>query len=93
MKTNHQRGFKDRRGPRAVFRCYVVGGSLRRAVLSDRTIAAGATCGDHTKGKRGIAKDVRGAKKFVRSRFRFHENQALRQQTLKTVSEKSPAMS
>lgn len=36
------------------------------------------TCGDHTNAKRGIAKDRRGAKKFVNSRTRFHENAATR---------------
>jgi len=33
---------------------------------------------DFTNGNRGMAKAVRGAKKFVRSRTRFHENTATR---------------
>lgn len=47
------------------------------APLSDRKIAA--TIGnDFSNGNRGMAKAVRGAKKYVRSRVRFHENQAVR---------------
>ena len=78
MKTNHQRGFKDKRDSRAVFNSYIAGGNWVHSELADRFIAASATCGDHTNGKRGIAKDVRGAKKFVNSRLRFHENAALK---------------
>lgn len=78
MKTNHQRNFKDTRDPRAVFKNYYVGGSWVLSELADRFIAAEATCGDHTNGKRGIAKDLRGAKKFVHSRTRFHENAAVK---------------
>ncbi|MFX4299816.1 hypothetical protein [Pseudosulfitobacter pseudonitzschiae] len=48
------------------------------AVLSGRNV--GASIGnDFSKGNRGMAKAVRGAKKFVRSRVRFHENQATRE--------------
>jgi len=79
MKTNHQRGFVEKRHSRQVFAKYYVGGSHRFGEISDTHIGADATCGDHTNGKRGIAKDKRGAKKFVNSRHRFHENQALRQ--------------
>lgn len=35
---------------------------------------------DFTNGRRGMAKAVRGAKKFVRSRIRFAENQQLRKE-------------
>ena len=31
---------------------------------------------DTNNGKHGVAKNIRGAKKYVRSRIRFHENQA-----------------
>lgn len=45
----------------------------RLSLLSDRQI--GASIGnDFTNGHRGMAKAVKGAKKFVRSRTRFHEN-------------------
>lgn len=85
MKTNHQRGFKDTRDPRFVYRRYFQGGGeSAKLELSDRTVSAKAvTCGDHTNAKRGIAKDRRGAKKFVNSRTRFHENAA----TLKLTKE------
>jgi len=33
---------------------------------------------DFTNGHRGMAKAVKGAKKFVRTRVRFHENEATR---------------
>ena len=80
MKTNHQRGYKDKRDPRFVYRKYFQGGGeLTKLPLSDRMVCSKAvTCGDHTNAKRGIAKDRRGAKKFVRTRTRFHENSATR---------------
>lgn len=77
MKTNHKRGFKDTKAPRAVFSRYIVFGQCVKLELSDRNVAAHVTCGDHTNGKRGIAKDRRGAKKYIHSRSRFHENMAL----------------
>jgi len=41
--------------------------------------SAGASIGnDFTNGHRGMAHAVKGAKKYVNSRFRFHEKQALR---------------
>lgn len=79
MKTNHQRRFKDTRAPRAVFAAYFVFGETRLLPISGLSVSAGVTCGDHTNGKRGIAKDRRGAKKYLNSRTRFHEDQALRQ--------------
>jgi hypothetical protein len=47
------------------------------APLSDRKFGAGIG-NDFCNGNRGMAKAVRGAKKYVRSRVRFHENQATR---------------
>lgn len=79
MKTNHQRGFKDTRNSRAVYSTYWVFGNTRKNPISDTAVGACATCGDHTNGKRGIAKDRKGAKKFINSRSRFHENGALQQ--------------
>lgn len=87
MKTNHQRGFKDRRDSRAVFANYFAGGSSNHLPLSDRIVAAYANCGDHTDGKRGIARDVAGAKKYVRSRTRFHENAATRKLAREATAE------
>jgi hypothetical protein len=77
MKTNHKRGFKDTKAPRAVFSRYIVFGQCVKLELSGRSVAASVTCGDHTNGKRGIAKDRRGAKKYIHSRSRFHEKAAL----------------
>ena len=77
MKTNYQRRFKDDKDPRVVFSRYYVGGNVRRLELSDREVWACATSTSHTNGKRGIARDKRGAKKFVASRARFHESRAL----------------
>lgn len=78
MKTNHQRNFCDQRSSRAVFESYVVFSDSRRLELSDKVVSASATSGDHTNGKRGIARDRKGAKKFLNSRQRFHENAALK---------------
>lgn len=78
MKTNHQRGFTEKvtryvgpsrngdTGPGTK-------GFSVKSLLADMTVAAVA-CTHHA-GKHGIARDIRGAKKFVRSRVRFHENQ------------------
>lgn len=76
MKTNHQRNFKDTRDSRSVYNNYVVFECLVKMQLSDHIVSAGVNCGDHTNGKRGIARDRRGAKKYIRSRTRFHENAA-----------------
>lgn len=50
----------------------------RVSLLADQSFGAGIG-NDFTNGHRGMAQAVRGAKKFVRSRLRFHENQATRE--------------
>lgn len=55
-------------------------------LLSDVCISAGSGC-EHSNGHRGQARAVRGAKKFVRTRIRFHENAATRKLALETDSE------
>jgi len=45
------------------------------APLSGQVFEAGVA-NDFTNGHRGMAKSVKGAKKFVRTRVRFHENAA-----------------
>jgi hypothetical protein len=76
MKTNHQRRFVAYKDPRA---CEIeTRGYGNFLPLSDRTVGAIASAGDSTNGKHGIAQKRRGAKKFVRSRTRFHENSAVR---------------
>jgi hypothetical protein len=46
-----------------------------RSELADKSFGAGIG-NDFTNGHRGMAKSARGAKKFVRSRFRLHEKAA-----------------
>lgn len=72
MKTNHRRGFVANT-PRKK------GGTAfhKTGEVSDVSISA-RTDWDFSNGNRGMAKSVRGAKKFVNSRFRFHENAATR---------------
>jgi hypothetical protein len=54
--------------------------------LSDR--AVGAWVGHHfSEGHRGAARATLGAKKFIRSRTRFHENAAARALALEAASE------
>lgn len=47
----------------------------RKSKIADKSIGAGIS-NDFTNGHRGMAKSVKGAKKFVNSRIRFHENAA-----------------
>jgi len=70
MKTNHRRGFRapthrDKGGSRFGAKRPLSGGSVFAFVTHS-----------FSNGNRGMAKAVRGAKKFVRSRVRFHENRA-----------------
>ena len=81
MKTNHNRGVK---GKRATYN----GGHIVNVEcpLSDKSL--GARVGhDFTNGNRGMAKAVRGAKKFVRSRFRFHEDAATKRAAAKYMTQ------
>lgn len=78
MKTNHQRNFHENNDPNRVFSRYTVFAQTRKLTISDKSICAAVTCGDHTNGKRGIARDRKGAKKYLNSRSRFHENAALK---------------
>lgn len=70
MKTNHRRGYKAETHPKK-------GGTRfqKKGVLSDAAPVAMSDF-ESSNGNRGMAKQVRGAKKFVNSRFRFHENAA-----------------
>lgn len=45
-------------------------------------IAGGHVSNDFTNGHRGMAKSVKGAKKFARTRIRFHENQTTRKMSI-----------
>jgi len=49
----------------------------RKVKIGDEIISEGAGIGnDFSNGHRGMAKAVKGAKKFVRTRLRFHEKAA-----------------
>lgn len=71
-KTNRRRGYEAQRdGER--YRHSPMGGTGEVSKLADVHIGA-SWGGDNSNGHRGHAEAKRGAKKFVRSRIRFHEN-------------------
>ena len=76
MKTNHQRGFKENRGFKAnVWKSLMKGHSQKADEIGELKWIAGKHPGfDHSNGHRGKARAIRGEKKFVRTRRRFHEN-------------------
>jgi len=76
MKTNHQRGFKDTRAANSFQRKYVVGGGFEHSELADKIISAVAHVPDTSavSAKKRTRKNKAGAKKYVRTRVRFHEN-------------------
>lgn len=83
MKTNHQRGFKER------YRRYggsPMGGALAISVLADRAVGANWG-GDNSNGHRGYAQAKAGGKKFVRSRIRFADKAATRALAEKALSD------
>lgn len=69
MKTNHQRGFKANK-PRLKEGTTFFG----RGVFAD--IAVYAAAHHANGGNRPVMRSVRGAKKYINSRFRHHENAA-----------------
>lgn len=72
MKTNHRRGF--RAGTHRA-----KGGTRFHKISSIADVGIGAQADwDFSQGNRGMARSVAGAKKFVNSRFRFHEKAATR---------------
>jgi len=79
MKTNHRRNFKSAYNPER-FKSSVLGGNAIKSKLADRTISAEAYIWDtqYVSAHKRARKNVAGAKKFVRSRTRFHENAAIR---------------
>lgn len=54
----------------------------RKSIFADKSIGAGIG-NDFTNGRKGMAKAVKGAKKFVNSRIRFHENMELKKMNIK----------
>ncbi len=76
MKTNHRRNYKDKRDPSV----RATHGFHEQVVADDGVVirAAGGFDVDHCCGKHGIAKDRAGAKKFLRSRLRRRNRDALK---------------
>lgn len=72
MKTNHRRGFKAK-----THRDQAMWENSRVSEFADKCVGAGIG-NDFTNGNRGMAKEKRGAKKYIRSRIRFAEKQKLR---------------
>lgn len=70
MKTNHRRGFKAK-----THTDKAMSGYSDKGQISDTSVGAWVA-NDFTNGNRGMARAVAGAKKFVRSRLRFHDNAA-----------------
>lgn len=68
MKTNHRRNFKAK-----PHRDQSMFGIIKKANIADK-VFSGCIGNDFTNGHRGAAKSKRGAKKFVRTRIRFHDN-------------------
>lgn len=90
MKTNHQRGFVEKVtnyvGPHRngdAFTGYKEFDTI--SLLADKSIGASANIHHGTDGKHGVARNIRGAKKFVRSRVRFHENAITRAMMMEEV--------
>ena len=82
MKTNHQRNYKDTRAANSFQRKYIVGGGFEHSALADKIISAFATLGDTwaVSAKKRTRKNKAGAKKYVRTRVRFHENAETKRQ-------------
>lgn len=74
MKTNHQRGFKERRKHEPK---YMEGFKVSETCVSGEVVRAYSSVGDAVAGKHGIARDRRGAKKFVHSRRRCRDRDTL----------------
>jgi hypothetical protein len=73
MKINHQRGFKANRPRRKEGTTF-----SSRGVFADIALFAAADHASWYGGNRRVMRSVRGAKKYINSRFRHHENAAAR---------------
>jgi hypothetical protein len=83
MKTNHQRNFKSTYNSER-FKKSVLGGNSIKSELADRTISAAAYIWDteYVSAHKRARKNVAGAKKYVRTRVRFHENAAVKKMSI-----------
>lgn len=73
MKKNHRRGFTAKNHRDSSMMDW-----SGRSTFSDSSHSAWIG-NDFTNGHRGMAKDRRGAKKFIRTRLRFHAKMKLNQ--------------
>ncbi len=88
-KTNHSRGFvATRDGER--YSGSPLGGAGAAAPLTGNSVGA-SFGGDNSNGHRGYAEAKRGAKKFVRTRVRFRENQTTRALAKEAAAAVGPA--
>lgn len=71
-KTNHRRGFRANK-----HRNHAMWGAASRSTYADKSFGV-SIANDFNKGNRGMAKNKRGAKKFLRSRTRFYEKAKLK---------------
>jgi hypothetical protein len=77
MKTNHRRGFVARGDSyKCIAHGFVTFHGHGETTLSGRRVNASATLASEN--SRGVRRDRAGAKKFIHSRTRFHEDAALR---------------
>ncbi len=79
--TNHRRKDQPRKDSLR-YKASPRGSDGRISLYADKLIGA-SWGGDNSNGHRGYAKAKRGAKKFVRSRVRFAENQKLNEELRK----------
>lgn len=80
MKTNHQRGDADTADLKRKMKHRLLRGvHIAATGVGEPKVVAAKYCGvDHSNGTRGMARALKGAKKFVNSRVRAHENNQLR---------------
>lgn len=82
-KTNHQRGFADKRLTVGQRSCgFVTFSRVDRSAIDGVGIAASATVASEN--SRSIARDKAGAKKFINSRRRRSDRDAIRKICLET---------
>jgi hypothetical protein len=84
-KTNHRRGFTTPKDSER-YRGSPCGSTGEVSLLADRSIGAGFG-GDNSQGHAGFARVKRGAKKYVRTRVRFHENAATQSQAREAAAQ------
>jgi len=69
---------------------YVTFHGRGKTPLSGKAISAGAVNGDATDGAKGVRKSRAGAKKFIHSRTRHHEDAALKKIAAQIMADDAP---